>query len=80
MITHLFKQSLATSELLTEWKSVYITPFFKKDKSCDPSNYWQVSLMSILCKKFDSKSDHEAPGNQSNIMSKSVWVQNKILL
>ena len=28
MITHLFKQSLATSELPPEWKSAYITPVF----------------------------------------------------
>jgi len=31
MITHLFKQSLATGEFPPEWKSGYITPVFKKD-------------------------------------------------
>ena len=30
MITHLFKQSLATSELPPEWKSAYITSFLRK--------------------------------------------------
>jgi len=50
MITHLFKQSLATGELPPEWKSAYITPVFKKDKRCDPSNYWPVS---ILCKTYE---------------------------
>ena len=53
MITHLFKQSLDTSELPTEWKSVYVTPVFKKDKRSDPSNYRPISLTSILCKTFE---------------------------
>ena len=53
MITHLFKQSLDTSELPTEWKSAYVTPVFKKDKRYDPSNYQPVSLTSILCKTFE---------------------------
>ena len=39
MITHLFKQSLVTSELPPEWKSAYVTPVFKKGKRSDPSNY-----------------------------------------
>jgi len=53
MITHLFKQSLATGELPPEWKSAYIIPVFKKDKRCDPSNYQPASLTSILCKTFE---------------------------
>ena len=53
MITHLFKQSLATSELPPEWKSAYITPVFKKDKEYNPSNYRPVSSTSILCKTFE---------------------------
>ena len=53
MTTHLFKQSLATSELPPEWKSAYVTPIFKKDKRSDPLNYWPVSLTSILCKTFE---------------------------
>jgi len=53
MITHLFKQSLDTSELPSEWKSAYVTPVFKKDKKSDPSNYRPVSLTSILCKTFE---------------------------
>ena len=39
IITHLFKQSLYTSEL-PPWKSAYAIPAFKKDKRSDPSNYW----------------------------------------
>ena len=41
------------SELPPEWKTAYVTPIFKKDKRSDPSNYWPVSLTSILCKKFE---------------------------
>ena len=52
MITHLFKQSLDISELPPEWKTAYVTLIFKKDKRSDPSNYWPVSLNSILCKTF----------------------------
>ena len=36
MITHLFKQSLDTSELSSEWKTAYATPIFKKGKRSDP--------------------------------------------
>ena len=53
MITHLFKQSLDSSELPLEWKSAYVTPLFKKDKRSNPSNYRPVSLTCILCKTFE---------------------------
>ena len=53
MITHLFKQSLDTSELPLEWKTAYVTPIFKKDRRSDPSNYRPVSLTSIVCKTFE---------------------------
>ena len=53
MITHLFKVSLDTSELPPEWKTAYATPLFKKDERSDPSNYWPISLISILCKIFE---------------------------
>ena len=52
MITHLSKQSLDIGELPLEWKTDYVTLIFKKDKRSDSSNYWLVSLTSILRKKF----------------------------
>ena len=52
MITHLFKQSLDTSELPPDWKTSYATPTFKKDKRIDLSDYRSISSTFILCKSF----------------------------
>ena len=50
MLTHLFQQSLNTSEIPLEWKQAYVTPILKKGNKSDPKNYRPVSLTSIISK------------------------------
>ena len=50
MITHLFKQSLATIVDCHQKGNLLIS---HPNKRCDPSNYWPVSLTSILFKTFE---------------------------
>ena len=38
----------------TDWRLANITPLFKKGANSDPSNYWPVSLTSVVCKLMES--------------------------
>jgi len=53
MLTHLFKQSISTSDIPQEWKTAFVTPIFKKGKRNDPSNCCPMSLTSIVCKTLE---------------------------
>ena len=49
-LTDLFRCSLDTGELPSEWKIANITPIYKKGRKADPNNYRPVSLTSAVCK------------------------------
>ena len=52
-ITIIFKTSLQTMELPTEWKQGQISAIFKKGNRKLASNYRPVSLTSIVCKSIE---------------------------
>ena len=49
-LTLIFRASLASSELPTQFRSANVTPLFKKGDKTVPSNYRPVSLTSVPCK------------------------------
>ena len=50
----IFRKSLDTGEVLSDWKKANVTPIFKKGSKLKPSNYRPVSLTSIPCRIFES--------------------------
>ncbi|MEL7079500.1 MAG: reverse transcriptase family protein, partial [Cyanobacteria bacterium J06582_2] len=53
ILTHFFKQSLATNSVPSVWETATICPLFKKGDRSDPANYRPVSLTSIVCKMLE---------------------------
>ena len=49
-LTIMFKKSLETGELPSQWLQAIITPIFKKGSKASAENYRPVSLTCILCK------------------------------
>ena len=49
----IFKKSLNESELPASWKLGHITPIFKKGSKSEASNFWPVSLTSVVCKTLE---------------------------
>ena len=49
-ITEIYRRSLASGNLPSDWLQALITPIFKKGDRTDASNYRPVSLTSIICK------------------------------
>ena len=52
-LTLLFRQSLRTGKLPTEWKLAHVTPIFKKGEKAKAENYRPVSLTAIICRVME---------------------------
>jgi len=52
MLTRIFKQSLESGIIPSEWKHAYITPVFKKGTKPDPRNDRYISLTSVVWSIF----------------------------
>jgi len=50
MLTHIFKQSLDTGTVPSQWKHAYVSPIFKKGQRSD---YHPISLTSLVCKSME---------------------------
>lgn len=50
----IYRKSLDSGELPTQWKQGQVTPIFKKGDRSNPGNYRPVSLTSVLCKVMES--------------------------
>jgi hypothetical protein len=50
----IFKASLQSGEVPSQWRSAYISPIFKKGVKTSPKNYRPVSLTCIPCKILES--------------------------
>ena len=50
----LFKQSLDTGEVPSQWKRANITAIYKSHDKKDPNNYRPISLTSVVCKVLES--------------------------
>ena len=44
-LTEIFRQSVSTGELPSDWTMAWITPIFKKGSRSDPSNYIQITCL-----------------------------------
>jgi len=53
-LTLIYKRSLNSGTVPTDWKSANVTPIFKKGSRTDPGNYGPVSLTSVSCKIMES--------------------------
>ena len=53
-LTELFRLSLSSHTVPTDWKEANVVPLFKKGKKDKCENYRPVSLTCILCKIFES--------------------------
>ena len=51
----IFKQSLITGQIPSDWKKAIVTPLFKKSDKCDPGNYRPISLtcIHVCCKLME---------------------------
>ena len=49
-ITLLFRKSLQSGKLPSEWKMAYVSPIFKKGNKSSVNNYRPVSLTCVVCK------------------------------
>ena len=52
-ITILFRKSLASGSIPSEWKTAHVTPIFKKGSKSAVNNYRPVSLTCIICKLME---------------------------
>ena len=50
ILTNIYKSSISTGEVPSDWKSALVTPIFKKGEHYLPANYRPVSLTSVPCK------------------------------
>ena len=50
----LFRHIFISETIPNIWKHAYVTPIFKKGKSCLVENYRPISLTSVVCKIFES--------------------------
>ena len=66
----IFKKNSSDSELPASWKLGHITTIFKEGSKSEASNYWPVSLTSVVCRTLE----HLV---RSDIM-KHMW-ENKLL-
>jgi len=55
-LTLIFRASLHQQQLPRDWKTVHITPVFKKGSRKNPANYRPICLTSIPCKIFEHTS------------------------
>ena len=53
ILTSIFRQSLVTGTLPTDWTKAFISPVFKKGDRSSPANYRPVSLTCIACKLME---------------------------
>lgn len=50
----IFRKSIESGQLPTQWKEAQVTPIFKKGDRSVPGNYRPVSLTSVICKVMES--------------------------
>jgi hypothetical protein len=53
IVSLIFKRSLNTGQLPSDWTKANVAPLFKKGDTSDPANYRPISLTCILCKLLE---------------------------
>jgi hypothetical protein len=49
----IYRSTLESGVVPTDWKTALVTPVFKKGQQYDPGNYRPISLTSVSCKLFE---------------------------
>jgi hypothetical protein len=52
-LTLIYRSSISSGSVPSDWKSALVTPIFKKGEHYDPANYRPVSLTCIACKVME---------------------------
>ena len=50
----IYRTSLKTGVVPTDWREAGVSPLFKKGKKCETQNYRPVSMTSLICKVMES--------------------------
>ena len=53
VVTNLYRQSMNTGDLPSQWSTAWITPVFKKGARNNPENYRPISLTCVLSKLME---------------------------
>lgn len=53
ILTIIYRSTLETGTVPSDWKTALVTPVFKKGQHYDPGNYRPISLTSVPCKIFE---------------------------
>jgi hypothetical protein len=69
-LTLLFRASLKTGIVPTDWRTAHVTPVFKKGEQYKPENYRPISLTSVPCKIMEHVIVHSLMDHleQNNIL------------
>ncbi|KAL8582913.1 hypothetical protein ACOMHN_057066 [Nucella lapillus] len=52
-LTTIFRSSLSTGQVPSDWRDALVSPIFKKGEHYNPANYRPVSLTCIVCKLLE---------------------------
>ena len=70
ILQKIFQKSILEGTLPDDWKRASISPVYKKESRCLPSNYRPVSLTSVACKVLEHIVSHHLMGyfDENNIL------------
>ena len=85
ILTTIYRSSLDSGCVPTDWKSALVTPIFKKGEHYKPANYRPVSLTCIACKVLEhiivhATMNHLDSRRKQNPVYTATWFQTAKIL
>ena len=72
-LAHIYRASLVSGRLPTQWKTTHVTPIHKRGDAQSPNNYRPISLTSLPCKMMEHIVLHYLNVRQHST-SKTTWL------